>query len=121
MHHFTTLALEYWQASPQAPRSAETLAALCAQLADTYGQPQSTEGLQADAQAEAERRGWLPTTSVPTMKTMATALETAGRQTQAQLDREAIEAERATKLRPRKVQAPPTGFFEQVQSELFGQ
>ena len=59
-----------------------------------------------------------PAAPRPTMQTLATALETAGRQTQAQLDKEAIEVERATKLRPCKAQAPPTGFFEQVQGTL---
>lgn len=43
----------------------------------------------------------------PTMQTLAASLETAGRTTQAQLEREAIEAETTTRLRPRKTQAEP--------------
>ena len=52
---------------------------------------------------------------------LAQAIDHASRTTQVQLDREAIEAERATKLRPRKGQAPPCGLFEQTQQQLFGQ
>ena len=60
-----------------------------------------------------------PNAPRPTMQTLAASLETAGRTTQAQLDREAIETETTTRLRPRKVQAEPVGFFEQVQGQLF--
>lgn len=60
-----------------------------------------------------------PDAPLPTLRTLAASLETAGRTTQAQLDREAIESETKTRLRPRKAQAPPTGLFAQTQGTLW--
>jgi hypothetical protein len=57
-------------------------------------------------------------TGPQTLDELAHTLTQASARTQAQLDREGIEAERKTKLRPRKVQAEPVGLFEQVQGQL---